>query len=111
MQEDRETGLLGMQNIVLTLLEYFLCNRHRSLLGVNPISDIDNEDDLSLIREVESYISEYYCSDTFTVRFYSEKDLYQLSPAEFSFQIDTWNDDLGIYPEQKDRKIKGNDRG
>ena len=59
--------LLSLQNVVLTLLEYFLCNRHRSLLGVNPISDIDNEDDLSLIREVESYISEFYCSDTFTV--------------------------------------------
>ena len=66
-QEDRDTGLLGMQNVVLTLLEYFLCNRHRSLLGAGPVPDIDNEDDLSLIREVESYISEYYCSDTFTV--------------------------------------------
>ena len=60
-------GLLNMQNSALALLEYFLCNRHRSLLGVNPTSDIDNEDDLSLIREVESYISEFYCSDTFTV--------------------------------------------
>jgi AraC-like DNA-binding protein len=58
---------LNLQNSALALLEYFLCNRHRSLLGVNPTSDIDNEDDLSLIREVESYISEYYCSDTFTV--------------------------------------------
>jgi len=58
---------LGVQNNLLSLLEYFLCNRHRSVLGVNPISDIDNEDDLTLIREVESYISEYYCSDTFTV--------------------------------------------
>jgi AraC-like DNA-binding protein len=65
--EEQPPNLLGMQNVVLTLLEYFLSNRHRSLLGVNPISDIDNEDDLSLIREVESYISEYYCSDTFTV--------------------------------------------
>ena len=37
------------------------------MLGANPASDIENEDDLSLIREVESYISEYYCSDTFTV--------------------------------------------
>ena len=60
-------GLLGIQNNLLALLEYFLGNRHRSLLGANPTSDIDNEDDLSLIREVESYISEYYCSDTFTV--------------------------------------------
>lgn len=59
--------LLGIQNNLLSLLEYFLCNRHRSILGVNPSSDIDNEDDLTLIREVESYISEYYCSDTFTV--------------------------------------------
>jgi AraC-like DNA-binding protein len=59
--------LLRMQNDALGLLEYFLCNRHRSLLGMNPVSDIENEDDLSLIREVESYISEYYCSDTFTV--------------------------------------------
>lgn len=63
----QELQQLSLQNVVLTLIEYFLCNRHRSLLGVNPISDIDNEDDLSLIREVESYISEYYCSDTFTV--------------------------------------------
>jgi len=60
-------SLLDLQNSALALLEYFLCNRHRSLLGVNPTSDIENEDDLSLIREVESYISEYYCSDTFTV--------------------------------------------
>lgn len=60
-------SLLDLQNSALALLEYFLCNRHRSLLGVSPTSDIENEDDLSLIREVESYISEYYCSDTFTV--------------------------------------------
>ena len=59
--------LLSVQNNVLSLLEYFLGNRHRSLLGASPASDIENEDDLSLIREVESYISEYYCSDTFTV--------------------------------------------
>jgi AraC-like DNA-binding protein len=59
--------LLRLQNDALGLLEYFLCNRHRSLLGMNPVSDIENEDDLSLIREVESYISEFYCSDTFTV--------------------------------------------
>ncbi|HTR30582.1 MAG TPA: AraC family transcriptional regulator [Puia sp.] len=59
--------LLRIQNDSLGLLEYFLCNRHRSLLGMNPVSDIENEDDLSLIREVESYISEFYCSDTFTV--------------------------------------------
>jgi AraC-like DNA-binding protein len=59
--------LLRMQNDALGLLEYFVCNRHRSLLGMNPVSDIENEDDLTLIREVESYISEYYCSDTFTV--------------------------------------------
>jgi AraC-like DNA-binding protein len=65
--ESNRKDLLRIQNNALSLLEYFLCNRHRSLLGVNPSSDIDNEDDLSLIREVESYISEYYCSDTFTV--------------------------------------------
>jgi AraC-like DNA-binding protein len=59
--------LLGIQNHALSLLEYFLCNRHRSLLGANTSAGIDNEDDLSLIREVESYISEFYCSDTFTV--------------------------------------------
>lgn len=65
----RETTpqLLGVQNNVLSLLEYFLGNRHRGLLGASPVSDIENEDDLSLIREVESYISEFYCSDTFTV--------------------------------------------
>ena len=56
---DGGDDLLGVQNNALSLLEYFLCNRHRSLLGVNPSSDIENEDDLSLIREVESYISEY----------------------------------------------------
>jgi len=59
--------LLRLQNDTLGLLEYFLCNRHRSLLGMSPVSDIENEDDLSLIREVESYIAEFYCSDTFTV--------------------------------------------
>jgi AraC-like DNA-binding protein len=64
--EDRG-DLLRMQNDVLGLLEYFLSTRHHSLLGMSPVSDIENEDDLSLIREVESYISEYYCSDTFTV--------------------------------------------
>jgi len=58
---------LEAQNNALALMEFFLCNRHRSLLGVSPVSDIENEDDLSLIREVESYISEFYCSDTFTV--------------------------------------------
>jgi len=64
---DGEANLLETQNNALSLLEYFLCNRHRSLLGAGTSSGIDNEDDLSLIREVESYISEYYCSDTFTV--------------------------------------------
>lgn len=59
--------LLKLQNSALGLLEYFLCNRHRSLLGMSPVPDIENEDDLSLIREVEAYISEFYCSDTFTV--------------------------------------------
>ena len=103
--------LLRMQNDTLGLLEYFLSTRHRSLLGMSPVSDIENEDDLSLIREVESYISEYYCSDTFTVDFYSEKDVHQLPPAEFPVQIDPWNDYFGVYPEQADRKIKGNDRG
>lgn len=65
--QEKEPNPLGVQNNVLALLEYFLGNRHRSLLGASPASDIENEDDLSLIREVESYISEYYCSDTFTV--------------------------------------------
>jgi AraC-like DNA-binding protein len=64
---NEEPNLLTIQNHGLALLEYFLSNRHRSLLGANPASDIDNEEDLTLIREVESYISEYYCSDTFTV--------------------------------------------
>jgi len=59
--------LLRMQNQVLGLLEYFVSTRHRSLLGMSPVSDIENEDDLTLIRDVESYISEFYCSDTFTV--------------------------------------------
>jgi AraC-like DNA-binding protein len=59
--------LLENQNHALSLLEYFLCNRHKSLLGPNALGSIDNEDDLTLIREVELYISEYYCSDTFTV--------------------------------------------
>ncbi|HMH21665.1 MAG TPA: AraC family transcriptional regulator [Puia sp.] len=61
------SGLLEIQNAALSLLEYFCCNRHRSLLGATSSEAIGNEDDLSLIREVESYISEYYCSDTFTV--------------------------------------------
>jgi AraC-like DNA-binding protein len=65
--QEKAPDVLSIQNNVLSLLEYFLGCRHRSLLGANPVSDIDNEDDLSLIREVESYISEYYCSDTFTV--------------------------------------------
>ncbi|MBN9380175.1 MAG: helix-turn-helix transcriptional regulator [Chitinophagaceae bacterium] len=60
-------SLLEIQNHALCLLEHFLCSRHRNLAGVNASTGIDNEDDLSLIREVESYISEYYCSDTFTV--------------------------------------------
>jgi AraC-like DNA-binding protein len=60
-------NLLEMQNNGLALLEYFLCNRHRNLLGTHTTTGIDNEEDLTLIREVESYISEYYCSDTFTV--------------------------------------------
>ncbi|HLI93252.1 MAG TPA: AraC family transcriptional regulator [Puia sp.] len=62
-----KTDLLRLQNSVMGLLEFFLCYRHRSLLGTATSSDIENEDDLILIREVESYISEYYCSDTFTV--------------------------------------------
>jgi AraC-like DNA-binding protein len=65
--QETAPSLLSVQNSVLSLLEYFLGNRHRGLLGANPANDIENEDDLSLIREVESYISEYYCSDTFTV--------------------------------------------
>jgi AraC-like DNA-binding protein len=60
-------NLLEIQNSALSLLEYFCCNRHRSLLGAASSDAIANEDDLSLIKEVESYISEYYCSDTFTV--------------------------------------------
>jgi AraC-like DNA-binding protein len=67
MGQEATPDRLGIQNNVLALLEYFLGNRHRTLLGANPASDIENEDDLTLIREVESYISEYYCSDTFTV--------------------------------------------
>jgi AraC-like DNA-binding protein len=63
-----DTGsLLEIQNHALWLLEHFLCSRHRNLAGINASTGIDNEDDLSLIREVETYISEYYCSDTFTV--------------------------------------------
>ena len=65
--QSNEGNLLEIQNSGLSLLEYFLCNRHRSLLGAHVTTGIDNEEDLSLIREVESYISEYYCSDTFTV--------------------------------------------
>jgi AraC-like DNA-binding protein len=65
--DEANSNGLEIQNYALSLLEYFLCNRHRSILGANVSSGIDNEDDLSLIREVESYISEYYCSDTFTV--------------------------------------------
>ena len=61
------SSLLEIQNHSLCLLEHFFCSRHSNLAGVNPSIGIDNEDDLSLIREVESYISEYYCSDTFTV--------------------------------------------
>jgi AraC-like DNA-binding protein len=65
---NRDKGhLLEIQNHALNLLEFFLCSRHRNLAGVHASTAIDNEDDLSLIREVESYISEYYCSDTFTV--------------------------------------------
>jgi AraC-like DNA-binding protein len=60
-------NLLEAQNNGLSLLEYFLCSKHRGLLGVHSSSGINNENDLSLIQEVESYISEYYCSDTFTV--------------------------------------------
>lgn len=66
-KSDHTRNLLEIQNGALSLLEYFLCNRHRSLLGAESSARIDNEDDLSLIKEVESYISEYYCSDTFTV--------------------------------------------
>jgi AraC-like DNA-binding protein len=58
---------LTIQNHALTLIEYFLGNRHRNLLGSGTVAGIENEDDLSLIREVESYISESFCSDTFTV--------------------------------------------
>jgi AraC-like DNA-binding protein len=65
--QEKNSRLLGIQNTGLALVEYFLGNRHRSLLGMGPAAGIDNEDDLSLIREVESYISEYFCSDTFTV--------------------------------------------
>jgi AraC-like DNA-binding protein len=60
-------GLLEIQNHALCLLEHFFCSRHRNLAGASASTGIDNEDDLTLIREVESYISEYYCSDTFTV--------------------------------------------
>jgi AraC-like DNA-binding protein len=67
LRAEQRVELLRLQNDTLGLLEYLLCNRHRSLLGMSPVSDIENEDDLSLIREVESYIAEFYCSDTFTV--------------------------------------------
>jgi AraC-like DNA-binding protein len=63
----KERYQLEMQNNALSLLEYFLCHRHRNPLGASPAASIGNDDDLSLIKEVESYISEYYCSDTFTV--------------------------------------------
>ena len=63
----KKVNPLEMQNHALSLLEFFLCNRHRSLLSANPSAAVGNEVDLNLIREVESYISEYYCSDTFTV--------------------------------------------
>ena len=66
-QHEETSGLLEIQNHALCLLEHFLCSRHRNLAGANDSTGIDNEDDLTLIREVESYISEYYCSDTFTV--------------------------------------------
>lgn len=62
-----KSNLLEIQNHALALLEFFLCSRHRNLSAANTSTGIDNEDDLSLIKEVESYISEYYCSDTFTV--------------------------------------------
>src|SRR5260221_110070 len=52
--QENPGDLLSIQNNLLSLLENFLCNRHRSLLGVNPSSDIDNEADLTLIREAES---------------------------------------------------------
>jgi AraC-like DNA-binding protein len=64
---EKRNNLLEIQNNALGLLEYFLCNRHRSLLGAGSFTSIDNENDLRLIKEVESYISEFYCSDTFTV--------------------------------------------
>jgi AraC-like DNA-binding protein len=67
LNKENRVNLLEIQNGALSLLEYFLCNRHRSLLGADTTAGINNEDDLSLIKEVESYISEYYCSDTFTV--------------------------------------------
>ncbi len=60
-------NLLEIQNHALSLLEFFLCSRHKNLSAATASTGIDNEDDLSLIKEVESYISEYYCSDTFTV--------------------------------------------
>jgi AraC-like DNA-binding protein len=62
-----KSNLLEIQNHALSLLEFFLCSRHKNLSAVHAAGGIDNEDDLSLIKEVESYISEYYCSDTFTV--------------------------------------------
>ncbi len=36
--DDNLKDLLRIQNNALSLLEFFLCNRHRSLLGVNPSS-------------------------------------------------------------------------
>lgn len=67
MDLEHSGNVLGIQNHALSLLEFFLCSRHRNLSAVHAAGGIDNEDDLSLIKEVESYISEYYCSDTFTV--------------------------------------------
>jgi AraC-like DNA-binding protein len=84
--DGERADLLRMQNDVMGLLEYFLCNRHRSLLGVSPASDIENEDDLSLIREVESYISEYYCSDTFTVESILKKTYTSYHRLNFLFK-------------------------
>ncbi len=59
--------LLGIQNQALSLLEYFLCNSRKNFLREELSPALGNDEDLLLIREVESYISEYFCSDTFTV--------------------------------------------
>ena len=67
LDADRGNNKLEIQNNALSLLEFLLCNRHKSLVVPGAAGAVDNQEDLHLIREVESYIAECYCSDTFTV--------------------------------------------